>query len=146
MSVKSLGALAICLLLLLVFSTAVSAESEKVLPPELNNDAFKNACLQCHVFSGEYYGDYPKRRKGSIYGEKVGEDAKLGFTTRKNGTDLANIKRQKIATMMSLEVLIALIDANMMAPMTEKEKESVIVAAKVYRNYAEENLKKMNKS
>ncbi len=147
MSVKSLGALAICLLLLFVFSTTVSAESEKVsLPQELNNDAFKNACLQCHVFGGEYFGDYPKRKKGRIYGEKVGEDAKLGFTTRKNRTDLADLKRQKIATMMSIEVLIAVVDANMMAPLTEKEKESVNVAAKMYRKYAEENLKKMNKS
>lgn len=146
MNAKSLGVLTIFLLLLLVFSTTVSAESEKVLPQELNNDTFKNACLQCHVFDGEYFGDYPKRKKGSIYGEKVGEEAKLSFTTRKNPTDLADLKRQKIATMMSIEVLIAVVDANMMAPMTEKERDSVAAAAEIYRKYAEENLKKVNKS
>ena len=141
MSMKSLGALATCLLLLLVFSTTTLAT--KVLPPELDNEAFKNACLQCHVFGGEYFGDYPKRKKGRIYGEKVGEDAKLGFTTRRIRTDLADLKRQKIATMMSIEVLIAVVDANMMAPMTEKEKESVNVTAKIYRDYAEKNLKNL---
>ena len=45
--------------------------------------------------------------------------------------------------MMSIEVLIAVVDANMMAPMTEKEKESVNVAAKIYRDYAEKNLKNL---
>lgn len=140
MSFKSLFILAVCSLMFLVFSTKIAIGSEEILPPELDNEVFKNACLQCHVFSGEYFGDYPRKRKGSIFGEKVGEDAKFGFTTRRNGMDLASPKRQKYATLLSVEAFVKLIDKNMMVPITEKEKVSTKVAAKIYRDYAWMNL------
>lgn len=121
--------------LVVAFSSIVFANlaSEKVLPVELNERVFMDNCLQCHVFAGEYFGDNPKRRKGSIYGEKVGEDDKLRFIVKRVSIDLKN--SQQAVSGMVIDNFIKRV-RSMMSPLNEKESIAVDEAAKIYYSYA----------